>query len=82
MPAPAWLLWTGILLCVAALVPRAMALFTAPVYDPDIPTDHLMPMEPLAEIVLLVGCLCLGLVVTTVVSSEAPTGGRLCSSWC
>ena len=71
MPAPVWLLWTGILSCLAALVMWATALFTAPLYDPGIPSDHLVPMEPLAEAVLLVGCLCLGLVVSTIVSSES-----------
>lgn len=71
MPAPAWLLWTGILSCLTALVMWAIALCTAPLYDSDIPSDHLVPMEPLAETVLLVGCLCLGLVVSAIVSSES-----------
>ena len=71
MPAPAWLLWTGILLCLAALVMWAIAWCTAPIYDPDIPSDHLVPTGPLAESALLVGCLCLGLVVSTIVSSES-----------
>ena len=54
MPAPAWLLWTGILLCLAALAVWALALFTAPLYDPEIPSDNLgPPMGPVAKAVLL-----------------------------
>lgn len=76
MPAPAWLLWTGILLCLAALAVWAVALFTAPLYDPEIPSDQLgPPMGPIAATVLLVGPLCLGLVVSAIVSSESAYRG-------
>ena len=76
MPAPAWLLWTGILLCLAALAVWAVALFTAPLYDPEIPSDNLgPPMGPIAKTVLLCGCLCLGLVVSAIVSSESAYRG-------
>jgi len=43
MPAPAWLVWTGIRLClVAVVVMWTVAWCTAPLYDPDIPSDHVV----------------------------------------
>ena len=77
MPAPAWLVWTGIRLClVAVVVMWTVAWCTAPLYDPDIPSDHVVvEMGPLVETALVVGCLCVGLVVSAIVSSESAYRG-------
>ncbi len=76
MPTPGWLLWTGLLLCLAAFVMWAIAWFTAPLYDRDNPSDHLEPpMGLLAATVLLLGPLCLGLVVSAMVSSKSAYRG-------
>ncbi len=70
-PAPSWLLWTGVLICLGALVVIAIAKLTAPIYDPDIPSDDLTTIGPVAEFVLFGGCVCLGLIICTLASESS-----------
>lgn len=75
MPAPSWLLWTGILLCLAAVVTWAMAVVTAPLYDPNRPSVRLRQPGPIAQAILAVASLSIGLVVSAIVSSESAYRG-------